>query len=533
MAATYEQLIAKARELDAAGDTEGAKRLAKIAISRRGQEAERGFNAEGFKRDMLADQIGPSQAAIQGAAQGVSFGASDEIFGGVNGALEAISGDDRGYSVMDGDPGLMGRMKNRFSEGYDEARDDSRAILDVAREDHPVAAYGGELAGAVAAPGMMLKGAGKANAWSRAGQAAAVGGIEGAGYGFNAGEGGLENRAKNAAQTALIGGGMGAAMTPAATALTKILEARLLNKATKQMIKAAPDSGDLKRQAGNLYREVKRGGQVASPDEVGSLATELGARLQKEGVILPSGKPMKGYQKAMGPIETLGELAETGLDGRQVGAVKELFQDAASHPKKSKARVGQIALNEFDDFVRAKAPKRAEADKLYSSAKKVDQVEELLNLADVEGTPNALQTQFKKLSRKEVRDQLPGWSGDEIAAVQRVVKGGPIEQGLRTIGKRAPSSLSGAMLTGSGPTIAGSLAGSPVLGAVVGAGVVGAGVGSRAIANAAQRKNANIAKALIATGGKMPDPKVDALRMLIVEKLMGRGASRSGIALSQ
>ena len=37
MASTYEELIAKARELDAAGDMAGAKRLAQIAISRRGQ----------------------------------------------------------------------------------------------------------------------------------------------------------------------------------------------------------------------------------------------------------------------------------------------------------------------------------------------------------------------------------------------------------------------------------------------------------------------------------------------------------------
>ncbi len=39
MAATYEELMAKSRELYGAGDMEGAKRVARIALSRRGQVA--------------------------------------------------------------------------------------------------------------------------------------------------------------------------------------------------------------------------------------------------------------------------------------------------------------------------------------------------------------------------------------------------------------------------------------------------------------------------------------------------------------
>ncbi|MEL7223674.1 MAG: hypothetical protein AAGL17_02145, partial [Cyanobacteria bacterium J06576_12] len=53
---TYEELIAKARELDAAGDTAGAKRLAQIAISRRDQaKAAQAANTMGQVFEIQAD----------------------------------------------------------------------------------------------------------------------------------------------------------------------------------------------------------------------------------------------------------------------------------------------------------------------------------------------------------------------------------------------------------------------------------------------------------------------------------------------
>lgn len=111
---------------------------------------------------------------------------------------------------------------------------------------------------------------------------------------------------------------------------------------------------------------------------------------------------------------------------------------------------------------------------------------------------------------------------DELAAVQRVARGGRFENAARTVGKSAPSSIGSALFTGSTPFMAGALAGSPGTGAAVGAGAMSAGILGRAISNRAQTRNAEIAKALMASGGKMPTARAsDAAKEAIARILMG------------
>lgn len=97
-----------------------------------------------------------------------------------------------------------------WSQAYDMALEGSREDINQARKDNPLAYYPGEIAGAVVTGGAgatRLGGAKLATAVSRAPlrTAAAVGGGQGAVYGFGTGEGGLAERSKSAGVSGVTG----------------------------------------------------------------------------------------------------------------------------------------------------------------------------------------------------------------------------------------------------------------------------------------------------------------------------------------
>lgn len=216
MASTYEEIMAKSRELYAGGDLEGAKRLARIALSRRGNSSSDapvqknpdgtyGQIPEGMvlnpatgqytSRELLANNMAPGAAAsaLTGGGQGATFGAADEMAGGLNAVL----------------PG-NGTMGERYAFG----REYSRAMVDAARRDHPVAAYGGEIAAAastaMATPIGKIGSGGPSlarNVVAGAGGGAGVGALTA----FLSGEGGLKDRAGSVPIGAILGAAGGAA----------------------------------------------------------------------------------------------------------------------------------------------------------------------------------------------------------------------------------------------------------------------------------------------------------------------------------
>lgn len=485
------------------------------------------------QRQMIADHMGPGQAAIQGAAQGVSFGANDEISGLLGGLSSAATDWSDGGSVMDKDRSHLARARHRFDEGYDEARDLAREALDVARERHPVAAFGGELAGAVAAPGAALGVAKSASNAARIGRGAAAGAATGGLYGFNAGEGSAEQRLDNAQNAATIGAGLGAAAPLTANALRGLWESHLSRKAVNKMIRNAPSAETLKHQAGELYDKVRNGGQFATPQEVAAVRSQAEAALRQRGIIDGAGNALEGYSAALKPMRSLDAAARDGLDGRQVQPIKNILQEAADSPLGTRAEVGQILRDTYDDFVKAQSPARAEADKLYSRAKKVEGIDQLIGAAAVEDTANSLRTKFKTLGRRDVKGQLPGWTADEVAAAQRVVKGGPGERILRGISTVAPNSALSIFAGTTGPGLAGYALGGPAGAAIAAGGTALAGGVAKRSANAIQRRNADIAKAIVATGSDTPTANTDVLQKLVIERLLSRSAPRSGAALSQ
>lgn len=230
MASTYEEIMAKSRELYGAGDKAGAKRLAKIALKRKQQgvsysdapviattadggvvrrsnDGTLGFSSPGMstndqetiRRIMRGatpvdaslvsniDAGGGVGAAMRGALQGLTFGLGDEIVA-------------RGVSALGG-------------KSYDAELQLERARINKGQDQNPGAYYSGMIPGAAAASlagwGALGVGAKGATGLGTAARGAGMGAAEGALYGAGSGEGTrgrIEEMVRGVKYGALVGG---------------------------------------------------------------------------------------------------------------------------------------------------------------------------------------------------------------------------------------------------------------------------------------------------------------------------------------
>lgn len=161
--------------------------------------------------------VGPVEAFGRSAAAGASFGLAPAIEGAMAAgtAGQAPKGVESEPSAIDAIHGLI-RMglehflspegKRAATEAYSKARGESQAALEAGREQHPVASFAGEMAGALAVP---VPGLAAAAAPARIARGAAFGAAGGAAYG--AGSGISEGKdAAGIAKKAVVGGGLGA-----------------------------------------------------------------------------------------------------------------------------------------------------------------------------------------------------------------------------------------------------------------------------------------------------------------------------------
>lgn len=140
-------------------------------------------------------------AVGRGIADGATFGFADEIAAGLN-------------TVLPLDRGSRGGFQDGFGNAYDHNLRQQRAIDNADEQDAPIARAGGQLAGAVAAPGAVAGGryiAAAPNLMTAGMRGAQVGALSGAAYGAGASEGDrLTDAGRGAMTGALIGAPLGA-----------------------------------------------------------------------------------------------------------------------------------------------------------------------------------------------------------------------------------------------------------------------------------------------------------------------------------
>lgn len=258
-------------------------------------------------------ETGAFSAAAQGIGQGLTFGFADELEGAVRGGVDALT------------------SEKSFSDAYAERVGNARERLDAARNDQPLAFYGGEIGSALLVPGglakMGVKGALAKSADLGLGARSLAAAKEGAAYGmaYGAGTGEGEGKLSSAASGALLGGGVGAAVPGAIDAVSAVgrrianpirgyanpraVAAEKMGEAFARDMGASGTPADISTAMNRLQTE----GRMASASDRQMMLADIGGdnvrRLSRQAFNMPNDKA---------------ERFRTVLDRRQVTAPRRI-----------------------------------------------------------------------------------------------------------------------------------------------------------------------------------------------------------------
>lgn len=453
---------------------------------------------------------GAGQALAHGTGQGVSFGTMDEAVGALHGMIGP----------------------NSYVEDYAFGRDRMRAELEAAREENPVAAYGGEIAGALAVPGAALRLAKGGTPLARMGKGAAVAGAEGGIYGFGAGEGGVEERGENALLTGGLSAFVGGGAPVVANRAKRAIDGMFRKNAERAMAKTAPSTEALRAQGQAAYKAIDDAGVQIKPQAFD------GARKQ----ILEALRGKTGFDELPGPgsltpntarVAQIMEGASQKMAGDPTAALpfrsldqmrRQAGAAAGNVTNKGDQQAGMQVIEGLDDFVQHLGPddvvagdvealKNAipKAREVWGRMSRSQLVDDAIQAGEnyVSGGSSGVRNQFAKILRNPKLTR--GFSEAELSAMRRVVNGSAPERILNLLG----GGLGQLGQVGLGGATGG------VPGALMGAVTAAA---TRKGSEAVSRKNAEVVRALVAAGGKVPAKQLPDNTRLLIEGLVRRGA---------
>jgi hypothetical protein len=434
--ADLDKIMRALRNAHAAGDTEAAKRLAKMA-----RDAEKGasgvtqeqkdriaaakagtlevsperlaeqkkFDDAGMK-DAVASTYQPGRLAsfAAGAAQGGTFGFADEIVAG----LHALSPNDT----------------------YDAALQRTRGLLDASRRDHPGVAYGGEVAGAVAAPvGVATSAATKGAAIAKG--AAAGAGMGGA-YAFGQGEGGFDARSEKAKSGALAGALIGGLAPVVADFGSRAFRTAF------GMSQKRPTVENLRATKNAAYRAVEDAGDVFSPAEVSGLVANVNKTLDDLDYVGGFGQSLDAQLARLNKLSERGEpVTLTRLDDIR-GRLWKAYSKATDETE------FLDVIGAIDDLIETRAAS-SDAMKAARLANSRFKKAEMLDLAFQKASDQTASTgsggnilnKYRQAVTAIINDpkRAKWFSAEEISAMRAFLTGKMGENFLRRVGKLSPS----------------------------------------------------------------------------------------------
>jgi len=364
----------------------------------------------------------------------------------------------------------------------------------------------------------------------------AMGGV----YGFMEGEG-LQDRAQEAQDAAKFGTAIGAAIPVAGAAVNAVGGRMAANRMAKQLAKGAETTDDMMRRGMAEYKAVDDLGVQIKPeafdDARGRIIEALRSgtgfdELPGPGSLTPkTARVMQIMQKSADDMA--GSNANPALPFRSLDQMRRQAGAAAGNVmEKSDQQAGMKVIEGLDEFVRnltdddviagdaKKLPGLIDkARKTWATMSKSQKIDDAMDAAENYryGFSNGIKWQFKKILNSPKMSR--GFSDAERRAMQRVVNGTFPEKTLELLGSGLTQvgGLVGAglgMAGGGLPAVAGGLA------------LTGGSMLGRKGADAVARKNAEIARALIASGKAANLPaKIDTKVAPIVEQLMRRGTA--------
>lgn len=420
---------------------------------------------------------------------------------------------------------------------YETRRDHYRKQEEVLERDNPGLALGAEVGGALAglatpmgAIGTLGRGAG---IMPRVAASAAAGAGMAGTYGFMEGEG-LDDRVDKGMDAAKWGGAIGAAAPVIGAGVQKFADDWVGRKAIVDAARGAPSSDALRAQGNAAYRAIDDANVQIKPeafdrargtirdilrsntgfDELpgpGSLTPNAARSMQ---IMDDAGARMAQEPTAALPFRSLDQMR------RQAGAA------AGNVANKTDQKAGVEIIQGLDDFVRnlgaddvvagdvrtlqEMIPKARDIWSRMTKSQLVDDAIEAGQNNYLSGGSSGIRNQFARILRSDKLSR--GFSEAERAAMRRVVNGTMPEQILNLLG----GGLGQLGQIGAGFGIGG------LPGALAG---MATSAGARKASEAVSRRNAEIARALVASGKMNTLPVASDAARKISETLMRRGAA--------
>lgn len=469
-----------------------------------------GVSAEQLRAPALPQ---PTQAAPVASPQSQSGSWLDPFVG--QGILMG-AGDEMKAGVRAGARRMFGSTDKSLGDIYSEELGDTRADLEGFRERHsvlsPALEVGGAATGVLATRGGSLV----PRAATTVGKLA-VGAAEGTGlgalYGFNSGEGGIENRLQNAAISAPFGAAGGAAGGALGAAVGRGARAA-----------PAPSLDDLRGVAHTAFQAVDSSGAVLTPRKVDNVVNSIVSAARKQK-INPTLHP-DSYAVLQEVIATRGSTPSVS----DLHQLRQIVADAATSQKPADRRIAGLMIEALDDQIDGLSvldvtggdPKAAVSAlrtgmDSWKRFRKGEVIQSIFSNAEIDagakytqaGMETALRNGFKALAKNPKK--MRAFTGEERLAIRHVAMGGKTENLLRLLGKFAPRGVVSAL---------------PVMGAAsydlgTGAALALGAEGARRGATAMTVRNARTADELVRRGA----PARRSQRPLTV-------AEKSALALS-
>lgn len=420
--------------------------------------------------------------------------------------------------------------------GYDERLAYERQQEKLLEQNNPGLALGSEVGGAVlgallpgGAIGTLARGA---SLPARIGASAAAGAGMGATYGAMEGEG-LQDRLRGAQVGGALGGVGGAVVPLAGAGVQKVADSIAGRRAMSQAARGAPSQAQQRAIGESLYQQVDDAGVQIKPqafdrarlDILDALRNRTGFdELPGPGSLTPktarvaqimgqSSDAMASDPTAALPFKSLDQMR------RQAGAA------AGNVTERADQQAGMTVIEGLDDFVSRLGPddvvagdvdalKTAipKARDVWSRMKKSQLIDDAMEQEGnyLSGGASAVRNRVASILRNEKLSR--GFTEAEKKALQRVVSGSLPQQLLNYLGSGL--GMMGQMGVG--------FAAHGLPGAMVGAGLA---AGSRKASEAVTRRNAELARAIVANGRLDKLPVATDSARKIAEALLRRGAA--------
>lgn len=374
----------------------------------------------------LGHKIG---AAIDGVAQGMTFGFSDEIAAGL----------DSGFGFL-GD--------------YDKSLEDERTRMEENKKLAGGYELAGNLAGGLTTAGGLMKSGVSLLPKIKNPLAGAV--AEGSVYGslYGAGTSKEDERLKDGLIGGVVGGVTGGTLQKAGDSVGKMVRGKA------QQI--APTLDELAVKTKAMYDKMRNSGAVIKSSSSNKL---------KKNLLFVAGKPNETLRpKTAGMLKEVKQALSGNLDFEDLHELSRTFNRVKSKgidPEDAEfvGRMKKVLDNYVENIKpgemvsgKTEAVKMLrEADKLYARQKKTQIVENLMDLADVQtgqytqsGMANTIVREMRKLYKN--KKMLAGFSKEEVALVRQMAKGGSASQTINLLAKFAPRGVVSSILGIAGPT---------------------------------------------------------------------------------